>query len=81
MDSIALKRRKNIDLSEETFRALSIMAAANGKNLKAFIEMILNNEAKTLDEESVYQEFLKDAETQEIVSPEEKSDFEMWLGV
>lgn len=75
------KKRKNIDMSDDTFRALSIMAAANGKNLKAFIETILNNEAKMLQEEVLYLEFLKDPETQEMVSPEEKEKFETWLGV
>jgi len=75
------KKRKNIDMSDDTFRALSIMAAANGKNLKAFIETILNNEAKMLQEEVLYLEFLKDPETHEMVSPEEKEKFETWLGV
>jgi predicted DNA binding CopG/RHH family protein len=53
MSTISLinKRRKNIDLSEDTFRALSVLASANGKNLKAYIETILNDEAKMLNEE------------------------------
>jgi hypothetical protein len=83
MDTIALtnKKRKNIDLSEDTFRALSILASANGKNLKVYIESILNNEAKMLNEETIYREFLKEPESQEIVSPDEKASFDKWLGV
>jgi hypothetical protein len=40
---------------------------------------ILNNEAKMLYEEALYREFLKNPETQEIASPEEKANFEKWL--
>lgn len=79
--TLANKKRKNIDLSEEAFRNLSVLAAANGKNLKAYIETILNNEAKMLNEEMIYREFLKDPESQEIVSSDEKASFEKWLSV
>ena len=75
------KKRKNIDLPEETFRALSVLAAANGKNLKAFIETILDDEAKMLAEEKIYLEFLKEPDSQYIVSDDEKTTFETWLGV
>ena len=83
MSTIALgnKKRKIIDLPEDTFRALSVLAAANGKNLKVFIETILNDEAQMLNEETIYREFLKHPETQEIISAEEKATFEKWLGV
>lgn len=77
--SLVNKKRKNIDLSPETFRALSVLASANGKNLKAFIENLLDNEAKLLNEENIYRELLLDPESQEIVSPEEKASFEAWL--
>lgn len=79
--TVANKKRKNIDLSENTFRALSVLASANGKNLKAFIETILDDEAKMLREETIYREFLKDPESQEIVSSDEKASFEKWLGI
>ncbi|HNW51575.1 MAG TPA: hypothetical protein PKH79_10875 [Prolixibacteraceae bacterium] len=83
MSSIALtnKKRKNIDLTDDTFRALSVLASANGMNLKAYIESILNDEAKMLNEEIIYREFLNDPESQEFVSSEEKASFEKWLGV
>jgi hypothetical protein len=73
------KKRKNIDLPEDTFRALSVLAAANGKNLKAFIENVLNDEARMLAEENIYRELLRNPESQEIISAEEKANFEEWL--
>ena len=75
------KKRKNIDLSDETFRALSVLASANGKNLKLYIETILDNEAQMLNEEIIYRELLKNPESQEIVSLDERVNFESWLGV
>jgi hypothetical protein len=75
------KKRKNIDLPEDTFRALSILAAANGKNLKAFIESILNDEARMLAEESIYLEFLRNPDSSEMVVGEEKASFEEWLAL
>jgi hypothetical protein len=75
------KRRENIDLPEDTFRALSVLAAANGKNLKVFIESLLNDEARMLTEEVIYLEFLKNPESQEMVSAEEKASFEEWLAL
>lgn len=80
-ENISNKKRKNIDLTDDTFRSLSIMAAADGKNLKAYIESVLDNEANKLREEAVYMKLLNDPETQEKVSQEEKDDFEKWLGV
>ena len=42
METVALqKKRKNIDLPVETLQKLSIMAASQGKSLKAFIESLL----------------------------------------
>lgn len=79
--SIVNKKRKNIDLTEDTFRALSVLASANGKNLKAYIESVLNDEARMLYEEQVYREFLKDPDCREVVSSDEKASFENWLGV
>jgi hypothetical protein len=76
-----VKKRKNIDLSEETFRSLSVLAAANGKNLKTYIENILEEEAKLMEEEEVYRILLNNPETQEIILPDEKANFEDWLGV
>jgi hypothetical protein len=81
MNLVPGKKRKNIDLPEDTFRALSILAAANGKNLKAFIESLLNDEARMLAEESIYLEFLRNPDSREMVAGEEKANFEEWLAL
>lgn len=43
------KKRKNIDLSEDVIRKLSVMAAAKGKSLKAYIESLAIREAGKID--------------------------------
>lgn len=49
MGTLALqKKRKNIDLPVETLQKLSIMAASQGKSVKAFIESLLVSKAETL---------------------------------
>ena len=49
MESAVLqKKRKNIDLPVDTLQKLSIMAASQGKSLKAFIENTLISKANTL---------------------------------
>ena len=45
------KKRKNIDLSVDTLKKLSIMAASQGKSLKAFIENLLETKANSLNVE------------------------------
>lgn len=42
------KKRKNIDLPVDTLHKLSIMAASQGKSVKAFIEYVLVSKADTL---------------------------------
>lgn len=49
MTTVAIeKKRKNIDIPLDTFQKLSIMAASQGKSLKAFIESVLVAKADTL---------------------------------
>jgi predicted DNA-binding protein len=49
METTSLKKkRKNIDLPTETFTKLSILASAQGKSLKAYIENILISKADSL---------------------------------
>lgn len=49
MATIAIeKKRKNIDLSVDTLKKLSIMAASQGKSVKAFIENLLETKANSL---------------------------------
>lgn len=48
-NTLSTKKRKNIDLPLDTFRNLSILAAAHGKSLKAYIENILISEANMIN--------------------------------
>ena len=73
-------KRKIIDIPEDTFRNLSIMAAAEGKNLKSFIESLLISQAKVISDEDIYRELLKtDLEGKMMASEEETREFEKWL--
>lgn len=79
MSTVALKR-KLIDLPEETFRNLSIMAAAEGKSLKAFIENLLISEAKLMSDEEIYRQLVQnEPEGKSKASSEEQQAFEKWL--
>lgn len=51
MDAVLLssKKRKNIDLTEDTLRRLSILAAAQGNSLKAYIENVLTAKANSIE--------------------------------
>lgn len=48
MATVAIKR-KNIDLPVDALQKLSLMAVAQGKSLKAYIESILISKAETID--------------------------------
>lgn len=48
METIASVKRKNIDLPVDTLRKLSIMAVAQGKSLKNYIETILISKANSI---------------------------------
>ena len=73
-------KRKIIDIPEDTFRNLSIMAAAEGQNLKSFIENLLISQAKIISDEDIYQELLKtDSEGKITATIEETKEFEKWL--
>jgi len=75
-------KRKIIDLSEDTFRSLSIMAANKGTNLKNLIEGLLEKAAEDYDENKQYAWLSENiSEGKEMVGEEEKKAFESWLGV
>ena len=79
MNSVTVKR-KLIDIPEETFRKLSIMAAAEGNSLKAFIEKLLITEASFVNDEEIYRELLlSEPEGKILASVEEQMAFEKWL--
>jgi hypothetical protein len=78
--SLVSVKRKLIDIPEETFRKLSIMAAAEGNSLKAFIENLLITEASFVNDEEIYRELLiAEPEGKILASPEEQTAFETWL--
>jgi hypothetical protein len=79
MSTISAKR-KLIDIPEDTFRKLSIMAAAEGNSLKAFIENLLITEASFVNDEAIYRELLiSEPEGKILASAEEQNAFEKWL--
>lgn len=50
MNAITLsKKRKNIDLTEDTIKRLSVLAAAQGNSLKAYIENVLTAKANSVE--------------------------------
>lgn len=76
------KRRKVIDLSDQTFRSLSMMAAGRGTNLKHFIETRLDEIAEAYDDAALYNALIKtDPEGMVIAAEPEADDFNNWLGV
>ena len=83
MATTALQSKKiTIDLSEDTFRWLSIMAANKGMNLKCLIEVLLEKAAEEFDENKQYVWFSENiSEGKEMVAEQEKKEFESWLGV
>jgi hypothetical protein len=76
------KKRKNIDIPLDTFKQLSIKAAAEGQNLKLFIEHLLIREANAISDEELYQ-YLTDTKPDGAVflTEREQNDFENWLGI
>ena len=83
MATTALKsKRIIIDLSEDTFRSLSIMAANKGTNLKNLIEGLLDKAAEAYDENKQYGWLSENiSEGKIMVAEQEKKEFESWLGV
>lgn len=79
MNTVSAKR-KLIDIPEDTFRKLSIMAAAEGNSLKAFIENLLITEASFVNDEEIYRELLlSEPDGKIMASEEDKNAFENWL--
>jgi hypothetical protein len=84
MKKVALSpsKRKIIDLDDNTFKTLSIMAIENGTNLKKYIEELLSSIAENHEEARIYASLTKERPEGQIVLDErEKADLEKWLGV
>ncbi|MDF9830836.1 hypothetical protein [Parabacteroides sp. PF5-6] len=82
MSTTTLKKKKLIEMNENTFRSLSIMAAKQGTNLKRYIENLLSQEAEKIDDKVIYDHLLNsDPEGKEYLNAQETKDLENWLGI
>ncbi|MCF2589455.1 hypothetical protein JQM97_00505 [Prevotella hominis] len=84
MSSVTLtpSKRKIIDLNEDTFKTLSIMAIQKGTNLKKYIEDVLNELAENYEDAKLYAKLSKENPDGNIMlNEQEKADIENWLGV
>ena len=84
MSTVALShsKRKIIDLDENTFKTLSIMAIQKGTNLKNYIEELLNEIAEDYEDAKIYAKLSKERPEGLIpVSKKEQEEFENWLDV
>lgn len=84
MSSVRLtpSKRKIIDLNEDTFKTLSIMAIQKGTNLKKYIEDVLNELAENYEDAKLYAKLSKENPDGNIMlNEQEKADLENWLGV
>lgn len=80
--TLSPSKRKIIDLNENTFKTLSIMAIQKGTNLKNYIEELLNDIAEDYEDAKIYAQLSKEQPEGHIpVSKEEQEEFEKWLGV
>lgn len=75
-------KKKLIDIKDDTFKVLSVMAVQKGTNLKNLIEELLEKIANEYNDEKLYKYLLdNDSEGKQILSDVEQSDFEKWLGI
>ncbi len=84
MSTLAMpqSKRKIIDLSEDTFKTLSIMAIQKGTNLKKYIEDVLNELADNYEDAKIYAKLSKEyPDGNVMLNEQEKAEFEKWLGV
>lgn len=80
--SVTPSKRKIIDLKEDTFKTLSIMAIQKGTNLKKYIEDVLNELAENYEDAKLYAKLSKENPDGNIMlNEQEKADLENWLGV
>ena len=82
MEATVTHRRKIIDLKEDTFKALSVMAARQGTNLKKLIENLLDKTAEEYDDSEAYRYLSENYPDGKIkLHGKERKDFMDWLGV
>jgi hypothetical protein len=82
MSTAVVKKRKVIDMDEQTFKILSIKAASTGTNLKALIERILSSMAENIEDADMYKFLIQtDPDGKKVLDKKEQDAFENWLGI
>lgn len=82
MSTATASKRKIIDLNEDTFKTLSIMAIQKGTNLKNYIEEVLNELAEDYEDAKLYAKLSKEQPEGNVMLDEnEQTEFEKWLGI
>jgi len=82
MEATVTYKKKIINLKEDTFKALSVMAARQGTNLKKLIESLLDKTAEEYDDSEAYRYMSeKYPEGKVKLEKNERKEFMDWLGV
>ena len=82
METTITHKKNIIDLKENTFKVLSVMAARQGTNLKKLIENLLDRTAEEYDESEAYRYMSENyPDGKVMLTKEERKDFMDWLGV
>ena len=82
MEATITYKKKIIDLKEDTFKALSVMAARQGTNLKKLIESLLDKTAEEYDENEAYRYMSENYPDGHVkLEKNERKEFMDWLGV
>lgn len=82
MGATVTHRRMIIDLKEDTFKALSVMAARQGTNLKKLIENLLDKTAEEYDDSEDYRYLSENYPDGKVkLEEKERKGFMDWLGV
>ena len=75
-------KKKIIDLKEDTFKVLSVMAARQGTNLKKLIENLLDKKAEEYDDSEAYRYMSENYPDGQVkLEKNERKEFMDWLGV
>lgn len=82
MEATITYKKKIIDLKEDTFKALSVMAARQGTNLKKLIENLLDKTAEEYDDSEAYRYMSENYPDGQVkLEKNERKEFMDWLGV
>ena len=82
MEATVPHRKKIVTLKEDTFRALPVMAAKQGTNLKRLIESMLDKAADEYDGNESYRYLSENyPDGKVMLGKEEHKEFIDWLGV